>query len=115
RHLEWSVETIATLQAEAGTFDWVISIAVFYHLDDATAVALIRELGRLLAVGGYVLIEGWNTATAEELRQSAVTDRLFSRYPRYFLNLDLVRDALRPEFHELCREDVLLYRKIRAT
>lgn len=115
RHLEWSQDTLAALQAEAGTFDWVIAIAVFFHLDDATAIALIRELGALLAPGGHVLIEGWNPATKEVLHEMAVTERLFGRYPRYALHLDLMREALWPDYHERCRDGILLYRKIRAT
>lgn len=115
RHLEWSATTLDLLRAEGVPYDWVISIAVFYHLDDATAIALIRELGALLPPGGHVLIEGWNPATAADIDAHTGRDRLFGRYPRYFLNLDLLREVLWPDYHELVREDILLYRKIRAT
>jgi hypothetical protein len=52
---------------------------VFYHVDDATAVAIIFGVGKTAQAGwGYVLICG-------------KLERLFARYPQYFINWDLVR------------------------
>ncbi len=109
RHVRWNEDTVATLAADEAPFDWLVSIAVFYHLDDATAIALIRELGQLLRPGGHVLIEGWNSV--RDIGELAVRTRLFSRYPNYVLNEDVMRDALAPEFQELRQHGVLLYRK----
>ena len=41
----------------------------------------------------------------------AVTHRLFDAYPSYPINLDLLRDTLDPEYEELTRHEVLVYRK----
>jgi 2-polyprenyl-3-methyl-5-hydroxy-6-metoxy-1,4-benzoquinol methylase len=112
RHVRWSSEALDGLQTERGSYDWLLSVAVFYHVDDATAVALIRELGELLRPGGYVVIAGWNPATPDHVRDMADRQRLFARYPRYVLNVDLLRATLALEYEELCREGILLYRKL---
>jgi GrpB-like predicted nucleotidyltransferase (UPF0157 family) len=88
-----------------------MSIAVFYHLDTSTAAALIRELAMLLRPGGHVLIEGWNPATPEQVRALSSRDRLFSMYPNYPLDVDLLAAALGPELEERWRDGILLYRK----
>ena len=111
RRLPWSREGLAGLHAEPASYDWLISLAVFWHVEDVTAAALIRQLGRLLKPGGHVLIHGWNTATVEKVREMSTEQRLFDCYPNYVLNLDLLRDTLAPEYRELCRETILLYRK----
>jgi 2-polyprenyl-3-methyl-5-hydroxy-6-metoxy-1,4-benzoquinol methylase len=111
RHVLLSPEGLDSLRAESASYDWLILIAVFYHVEDATAAALILELGKLLKPGGYVLVHGLNPATAEMVRQMSSLQRLFSRYPRYVINLDLLRDTLAPDYQELCRQGILLYRK----
>ena len=111
RHVLWSPEELARLQAERPSYDWFISLAVFWHVDDPTAAALIRELGKLLKPGGCVLIHGWNSATPEKVREMSTQHRLFGSYPTYVLNLDLLQEALAPDYQELCRETILLYRK----
>src|SRR5262249_31314319 len=111
RHVLWSPEGLDSLRAESASYDWLISLAVFYHVEDVTAAALILELGKLLKPGGYVLVAGWNPASAEMVRQMSSSQRLFSRYPRYVINLDLLRDVIAPDYQELCREGILLYRK----
>jgi 2-polyprenyl-3-methyl-5-hydroxy-6-metoxy-1,4-benzoquinol methylase len=111
RHVLWSKEGLARLQAEPPSYDWFIALAVFWHVEDSTAAALIREFGKLLKPGGHVLIQGWNTATPEKVREMSTQHRLFDTYPTYVLNLDLLRQALEPDYHELCREIILLYRK----
>lgn len=108
----WTPDNLETLCSEPGSYDWLISIAVFYHVEDITAAALILELGKLLKPGGYVLIQGWNRSTPEEIRQRANKERLFSRYPNYLLNLDLLKSALAPDYRELSRQDLLLYQKL---
>ena len=110
--VRWSSEALDDLQTERGSYDWLISVAVFYHVDDATAVALIRELGELLRPGGYVVIEGWNPPTPDLVRKMADRQRLFASYPNYVLNVDVIRAALALEYEEQCREDILLYRKL---
>jgi 2-polyprenyl-3-methyl-5-hydroxy-6-metoxy-1,4-benzoquinol methylase len=47
RHVLWSPEGLARLQAEPPSYDWFIALAVFWHVDDPTAAALIREFGKL--------------------------------------------------------------------
>jgi SAM-dependent methyltransferase len=89
--------TLARLHAEPPSYDWFISIAVFWHVEDPTAAALIREFGKLLKPGGYVLIEGWNSATPEKMREMSTHHRLFSSYPTYVLNLDLLQKTLEPD------------------
>lgn len=113
RHVLWSRESVDALLAEAADYDWFISIAVFYHLDDATAAALILKLGQVLRPGGFVLIEGFNPATAHWVREEAKAsnDRLFRRYPNYALNVDLLRDSLAPDYDEVLRGQLLVYRK----
>jgi 2-polyprenyl-3-methyl-5-hydroxy-6-metoxy-1,4-benzoquinol methylase len=111
RHVTWSHAAVERLRAEEAPFDWLVAIAVFYHLDTATAAALILELGALLAPGGHVLVRGWRTADRETVRALAVRDRLFTRYPSYPLELDLLRETLAPGFEERCREGVLVYRR----
>src|ERR1041385_488531 len=69
RHVLWSPEGLARLQAEPASYDWLISLAVFWHVEDPTAAALIRELGKTLKPGGYVLIHGFNRATVEKMRE----------------------------------------------
>jgi 2-polyprenyl-3-methyl-5-hydroxy-6-metoxy-1,4-benzoquinol methylase len=111
RHVLWSSEELARLQAEPPSYDWFIALAVFWHVEDSTAAALIREFGKLLRPGGYVLIHGWNTATPEKVREMSTQPRLFDTYPTYVLNLDLLRETLEPDYQELCRDMILLYRK----
>ena len=45
RHVIWSAESLDALRAEGVVHDWLVFLAVFFHLDDATAAALIRTLG----------------------------------------------------------------------
>jgi SAM-dependent methyltransferase len=111
RHVLWSPEGLARLQAEPPSYDWFIALAVFWHVDDPTAAALIREFGKLVQPGGYVLIHSWNSATAEKVREMSTQHRLFGTYPTYVLNLDLLEQTLEPDYQELCRETILLYRK----
>lgn len=112
RHVLWSSANLDALQAEPADYDWLLSIAVFYHVDDATAAALIRELGVLLRRGGHVLIRGFTRATADWVREAGTRERLFGRYPTYPLDLDRLSAALAPEFVEQCRDGVLVYRKV---
>jgi 2-polyprenyl-3-methyl-5-hydroxy-6-metoxy-1,4-benzoquinol methylase len=111
RHILWSRRNVDALLAEPADYDWLVSIAVFYHVDDATAASLILKLGEVLRPGGYVLIAGFNPATAEWMRSEASGDRIFRRYPNYALNIDLMRDALAPDYEEVCRDGPLVYRK----
>jgi SAM-dependent methyltransferase len=111
RHVLWSKEGLARLHAETAAYDWFIALAVFWHVEDSTAAALIREFGKLLKPGGYVLIHGWNTATPEKVREMSTQHRLFDTYPTYVLNLDLLQETLESDYQELCRETILLYRK----
>lgn len=117
RHILLDPESLARLQREEqGGYDWLVSIATFYHFDDATVVGLVTELGRLLAGGGYVLIRDWNESTPEALRAAGTAERLFSTYPRYFLDTDRIGAALAPSYEELHRDHgVLVYRKRSAT
>lgn len=113
RHVLFKPETLTELQcSESESFDWLICIAVFYHLDEVTAVALIAELGKLIKPGGYVLIRDWNELTIEALREVATVDRLFSSYPRYFIDTARVGAALALGFTEAYRgKEVLVYQK----
>ena len=115
RHVLWSRRGLERLQAEPASYDWLISVAVFYHVDDATAVALVQELGRLLRPGGYVLIQGWSSATPDRTREMADRGRLFARYPAYVLDVELVVETLAPEYRALCADDILLLQKRRTT
>jgi 2-polyprenyl-3-methyl-5-hydroxy-6-metoxy-1,4-benzoquinol methylase len=113
RHRLFTPENLLELvQNEGLSYDWLLSISVFYHVDDATAVAVILELGKLLKPGGYVLIYGWNDATPDMLRERGTLERLFTRYPQYFINWDFVGSALSPDFREvLHRKGVVVYQK----
>ena len=111
RHVLWTSQNLEDLHSEYGSYDWLISIAVFFHLDEITSVALILELGKLLKPGGYVLIQGWNSSTPEAVRQRANRQRLFSHYADYLLNANLLKDALAPDYPEISRQHMLLYQK----
>ena len=112
RHVLFTRDNLARLQqSEAGSCDWLVSIAVFYHVDEATAVALIQELGKLLKPKGHVLIHGWLESNSDALRTSANLKRLFVRYPEYFINWDLVRSCLEPEYREVYRKQIAIYQK----
>jgi SAM-dependent methyltransferase len=111
RHVLWTKANLDMLQSEPSEYDWLMSIAVFYHVDDATAVGLIAELGKLLRPAGRVLIDGFTVATADAVRAAGNRRRLFARYPTYLLDLDLLRDALAPEYREVWRDGLLVYEK----
>jgi 2-polyprenyl-3-methyl-5-hydroxy-6-metoxy-1,4-benzoquinol methylase len=111
RHVLWSRKSVDALLAEPADYDWLVAIAVFYHIDDATAAALILKLGQVLRPGGSVLIQGFNLATADWVREEASNNRLFRQYPTYALNVDLLRDALAPDYDEVLRGGILVYRK----
>src|SRR5262249_37321197 len=91
RHGSWSPETMAMLHAEGRSYDWVIALAVFWHVEDATAAALIKELGALLRPGGHVLIHGFNRTTVQKVREMSTRERLFDAYPTYVIDPDLLR------------------------
>ena len=115
RHVLFTQDNLVkVLQSEAESCDWLLSVSVFYHIDEATAVALILELGKLLKPGGYVLIYGWNDSTADMLRDRGKLERLFARYPQYFINWDLVQSSLAPDYRERCRKGVVVYQKIQT-
>jgi 2-polyprenyl-3-methyl-5-hydroxy-6-metoxy-1,4-benzoquinol methylase len=112
RHILFTQDNLAgLLQDEAESWDWLLSISVFYHVDDATAVALIGELGKLLKPGGYVLIYGWNDSTPDMLRDRGKIERLFARYPQYFINWDLVQSSLALDYREVHRKGIVVYQK----
>ena len=111
RHVRWSPEGLDALQAGPADHDWVISIAVFFHMDTPTAAAVIRELGRVLRPGGHVLIHGWNPATPEHVRGLGDRERLFSHYPNYLIDAEMLGEALADEYDTLCDIDVFLLRK----
>jgi hypothetical protein len=58
-----------------------------------------------------VLIHGWISATPEKVRKMSTQHRLFTDYPEYVLNLDLLQVTLERDYQELCRDTILLYRK----
>ena len=99
------------LRSEAESCDWLLSLSVFYHVDDATAVAIISELGKLLKPGGYALIHGWNDSTPAMLRERGNLERLFARYPQYFINWDLVQSSLALDYREIYRNGIVVYQK----
>jgi len=111
RHVLWSAESMAMLRAEGQSYDWAIFLAVFWHVEDATAAALIKELGSLLRPGGHVLIHGFNRTTAQKVREMSTPARLFDAYPTYVIDPDLLRKVLATDYRELCRSPMLLYRK----
>jgi SAM-dependent methyltransferase len=100
RHVLWSRRALAGLQT--GQFDWLVSISVFYHLDQATAVALLLELGRALRPGGKALICGWTELTYEAVRADP-GKRLFDPGPSYCLDTPALESALAPEYRPLHR------------
>jgi 2-polyprenyl-3-methyl-5-hydroxy-6-metoxy-1,4-benzoquinol methylase len=115
RHVLFTQDNLVkVLQREEESCDWLLSVSVFYHIDEATAVAIILELGKLLKPGGYVLIYGWNDSTADMLRDREKLERLFARYPQYFINWDLVQSSLAPDYREMCRKGVVVYQKIQT-
>ena len=46
------------LRSEAESCDWLLRDPVFYHVDDATAVAIISELGKT-AQSRVVMLDRW--------------------------------------------------------
>ena len=112
RHLLFTRDNLMELlRSEAESCDWLLSLSVFYHVDDATAVAIISELGKLLKPGGYALIHGWNDSTPAMLRERGNLERLFARYPQYFINWDLVQSSLALDYREIYRKGIVVYQK----
>jgi SAM-dependent methyltransferase len=102
------------LRSETESSDWLLSLSVFYHVDEATAVAIISELGRLLKPGGYALIYGWNDSTPAMVRERGTLERLFARYPQYFINWNLIESSLAPDYREVHRDGIVVYQKIQT-
>lgn len=101
RHLIWSERALDRLRCEE--LDWFMSFAVFYHVDEATALALMHEFSQALKPGGKILIYGWNEHgqdTMSRIKQSA-RKRLFTDYPEYFIRMKEVCAALAPECRTL--------------
>jgi 2-polyprenyl-3-methyl-5-hydroxy-6-metoxy-1,4-benzoquinol methylase len=115
RHVLFTEDNLVQLlQSEAESYDWLLSLSVFYHIDDATAVAIISELGKLLKPGGYALIYGWNDSTPEMLRERGTIERLFARYPQYFINWNLVQSSVAPDYRQVHRKGIVVYQKIQS-
>ena len=112
RHLLFTRDNLMELlRSEAESCDWLLSLSVFYHVDDATAVAIISEMGKLLKPGGYALIHGWNDSTPAILRERGNLERLFARYPQYFINWDLVQSSLALDYRKIYRNGIVVYQK----
>jgi 2-polyprenyl-3-methyl-5-hydroxy-6-metoxy-1,4-benzoquinol methylase len=101
RFLRWNKPNFNNLRNNGEQFDWWMSIAVFYHIDTASAVTLLLESAKLLKLGGYMLVHGWNDMTRETLR--ANPNRLFDTYPQYSIHMDQISDAVSPELSEIFR------------
>ena len=100
--LRWNKHNFTRLQAQGEQFDWWISIAVFYHIDTASAVALLLESSKLIKRGGHMMVYGWNLPTRESLR--ADLNRIFDTYPQYCIDMDQISEAVSPELSEVCRK-----------
>jgi 2-polyprenyl-3-methyl-5-hydroxy-6-metoxy-1,4-benzoquinol methylase len=77
-------------------YDWLLIMAVFYHVDTATAVALLIELSKVIRQGGKILVYGWDDQSKDNLRADAY-NRLFGNYPHYCVNAAAVIEAVTPE------------------
>jgi SAM-dependent methyltransferase len=72
--LRWVVSGFEPpLPFEAGSFDFVYSISVFSHLDEALGDAWMREVARLLKPGGTALLSVHGGHAFEQFRTGAVT------------------------------------------
>lgn len=108
-----------TLLSDIGTlpdgyFDLAISIRVFYHIDTITAIAIIRELGRLIRQGGFVVIQGFYENTKEMARKFAEMQRLTIKDPNYIIDLELIKETVL-DYGLICvqqSEDVITFNKI---
>jgi 2-polyprenyl-3-methyl-5-hydroxy-6-metoxy-1,4-benzoquinol methylase len=113
RHSLFTPDSLHQLQLnEKNNFDWLLSIAVFYHIDETTAGALLEELGQLVNEGGHILVREWNEWSLNDVQKLNNFDRIFNEYPRYFIDSTRLSKILSPEFQLLHRQDgVLLFRK----
>jgi hypothetical protein len=50
----------------------------------------------------------------KKVREMSTRHRLFDDYPTYVIDPDLLRRVLAPDYREVCRETLLLYRKTGA-
>lgn len=95
----WSASNLLELQSRLfKQLDWVYTIATFYHIDTASAVAMILELGKLLKPGGLFMIYGWSDSRT--LRDGPLC-RLFGIYPHYVINMEDVVEAVKPELERV--------------
>lgn len=93
--VQWGKTELLQLQEKAD-YDWCLSLAVFYHIDTATAVSLLLELGKTLKVGGKMLIYGWYPQDYNFMRREGI-NRLFTTTPNYYIDPIAVMDTVQPE------------------
>jgi len=55
-NLSFSTQTMRELSDQGRTFDYVLFANILHHVDDATAIDLIRDAARLVAPGGTMVI-----------------------------------------------------------
>jgi 2-polyprenyl-3-methyl-5-hydroxy-6-metoxy-1,4-benzoquinol methylase len=113
----FNADNLRKLQAERGNrYDWLVSIATFYHVEIITAAALILELGKVVKPGGHVMIHGFNPCqNGGDVRGRATFAHLFRKYPDYVLDLNFLGKALVPEYEEIFRDhDTVVFKKAKA-
>jgi SAM-dependent methyltransferase len=56
KHLSFSTQTMRELGDQGQTYDYVLFANILHHVDDPTAVDLIRDASRLVAPGGTMVV-----------------------------------------------------------
>jgi SAM-dependent methyltransferase len=56
KNLSFSTQTMRELGNQGQTFDYVLFANILHHVDDAMAIALIRDAARLVARGGTMVM-----------------------------------------------------------
>jgi SAM-dependent methyltransferase len=66
KNLSFSTQTIRELGDQGRTFDYVLFANILHHVDDPTAIDLIRDAARLVAPGGTMVVIEPDTLRLED-------------------------------------------------
>jgi SAM-dependent methyltransferase len=97
-HVAWCVtnlESVTTrlnhstppLPFEDGNFDFAYSLSIFTHLDERIAVSWLKDLSRVLATGGILILTTHGYAALETIKTSEVHQRMFEMTPEVHAKL----------------------------
>ncbi len=110
RHLpdlaKWSVNSwLPPAPLPAASFDLILALSVFSHLDEPVQLAWLRELRRLVAPGGWLLASVHGPATHDALEPNERVELrrrgfYFKQETRGWMKRDRLPDAYQAAYHE---------------